>query len=87
MRPAVRLFWGGSMEILLPTDVEEQLLRLANQTGRTPEDVAADALRRVLDYEEKFRAAVAAGIASAERGELLEHEDVVKMVEAQLQGE
>jgi predicted transcriptional regulator len=75
------------MGILLPADVEEQLLRLANQTGRTPEEVAADALRRVLDYEERFRAAVAAGLASVERGDLLDHGDVVKMLEARLPGE
>jgi predicted transcriptional regulator len=44
-----------------------------------------DAALRLVEEDEKFLAAVREGIAQADRGELIDHEEVVARIERRLQ--
>jgi len=48
----------------------------------SPEKEALDCMA---EYEAQFRAAVEEGLAEADRGDLLDHEEVVKRIERILQ--
>ena len=52
--------------------------KLSIATKRTPEVVLKSALDKGLDYEEWFLKQVDAGIAEADRGDLIGHEEVVR---------
>ena len=52
--------------------------KLSKATKRTPEAVVKSALDSGLDYEEWFLKQVDAGIAEANRGDLISHEEVVR---------
>ncbi len=52
--------------------------KLSRATKRTPEAVVKSALDNGLDYEEWFLKQVDTGIAEADRGELIGHEEVVR---------
>ena len=69
------------MEIQLSPEREAQLDDIARQQGRAPSAVAAEALADYLDHTQWLAQGVARGIEAAERGELLDHEDVVRMIE------
>jgi predicted transcriptional regulator len=58
-----------------------RLQRLAERTGRDPSDLLGEAVDRLLEYEERFAAAVEKGRSSSRRGELLEHNKVVERIE------
>ncbi|HEY5175250.1 MAG TPA: hypothetical protein VII95_06755 [Terriglobales bacterium] len=69
------------MEVHLSPDKEARLREFANRTGKDAAQVVEEAVDRMLDYEERFFAAVAEGRASARRGELVEHDEVVERIE------
>jgi len=69
------------MTITLPPDLQAQLERLAADRGSTVEAVAQQALEQHLAYEAWFAQQVAEGIASADRGELVSHEDVRALID------
>jgi predicted transcriptional regulator len=69
------------MEVHLSPDKEARLREFANRTGKDAAQVVEEAVDRMLDYEERFLAAVAEGRASARRGELVEHDEVVERIE------
>ncbi len=69
------------MEVNLSPDKEARLRQLANRTGKDAEQVVEEAVDRVLEYDERFLAAVEEGRASARKGDLLEHDEVVKRIE------
>jgi predicted transcriptional regulator len=72
------------MEISLTPEQQKALEGLAAQNGTTPTDQARllieDALKRLEDYDRWFRGQVREGLAAAERGEFIEHEDVGRML-------
>jgi predicted transcriptional regulator len=72
------------MEVNLSPDKEARLYQFASHTGKDAEQVVEEALERMLEYDERFVAAAEEGRASARRGDLLEHEEVVKRVEQTL---
>ena len=53
----------------------------ASRAGNNAERVVEEAVDRMLEYEERFIAAVEEGRASARRGDLLDHDDVVDRTE------
>lgn len=69
------------MEVNLSPDKEARLRQLANRTGKDAEQVVEEAVDRMLEYDERFLAAVEDGRASARKGDLLEHDEVVKRIE------
>ena len=68
------------MEVYLTPEKEARLKRLASRTGRDAAQIVQAAVDRILKYEESFLAAVEKGRASARRGDLLEHDEVVERI-------
>jgi predicted transcriptional regulator len=69
------------MEVHLSPDKQTRLQEIAARAGKNAEQMVEEAVDRMLEYDERLVAAVEVGRASARRGELLEHEDVVERIE------
>ena len=69
------------MEVHLNPDVQAKLARLAAERGSDAERLAREAIERFVDYDEWFITRVEKGLAAADRGELLTHEEVGERVE------
>jgi predicted transcriptional regulator len=65
-----------AMEVHLSPDVQAKLTRLAAAQGRDTLAPAQEAIARFVDYDEWFICEVETGLASADRDELLTHEEV-----------
>ena len=68
------------MEIPLSADLQAKLSRLAVQQGRPTAALAAEAIERMVNYDEWFLAEVQKGIAAADRGEFTDHDEVRKLI-------
>ena len=69
------------MEVNFTPEQESRLHQVAARTGKDPSRVVQEGIDRMLDYDERFLAAVEEGRASARGGDLLEHDEVVARVE------
>ena len=65
------------ISIELTDDQEAQLKVMAARDSTTMENLAAELIRKSVDYDAWFVAEVQKGLDSADRGELIPHEDVV----------
>jgi predicted transcriptional regulator len=72
------------MEVHLSPDVQARLARLAAARGSNTEILAREAIERFVDYDEWFIREVEKGLASADRGELVTHEQVGERLETVL---
>jgi predicted transcriptional regulator len=72
------------MEVHFTPEQEARLHQFATRTGKNPEQLVEEAVRRMLEYDERFLAAVEEGRAVARRGDLLEHDEVVERIEQML---
>jgi predicted transcriptional regulator len=72
------------MEVRLPQTQKARLNDLAIKTGRGTEELVQNAVGRMLEYDTRFIDAVEEGRASARRGDLIEHDEVVERVEQML---
>ena len=68
------------MEINLDPDLQAKLTRLAAQRGRDTQAIVQEAIERFVDYDEWFLREVEKGLASADRGEFIEHEEIGKLL-------
>ena len=68
------------MEVHFSDDVEMQLQQLAIANGKDAEQLVKDTVARMLENQEHFVAGVQKGINQADRGELVEHQEVVDRV-------
>ncbi len=68
-----------TVHVTIELDDEEgaQLQALAELGAMSREDVAKQLLAERLDYDRWFRARVREGIEAADRGELIDHEEVL----------
>ena len=73
--------YTGGMEVRLNPDKQARLQEIASRLGKTAEQIVEEAVDRMLEYEERFVAAVEEGRSSARRGELLEHDEVVERID------
>jgi len=73
------------MEVHFTPEQEAQLSRIASHSGTDAEELVKDAALRLLRDEAHFHEGVNRGIAAAERGEFVEHEEVWANVEKILQ--
>jgi len=69
------------MEIHFTREQEAQLSQMAAQEGKNAEQLVADAALRLLQDDVRFRAAVRKGIEQADRGELIEEEEMNVRIE------
>jgi predicted transcriptional regulator len=72
------------MEIHFTPEQEAQLAQIATSAGTDPECVVRDATLRLLQEDARFRAAVREGIAQADRGELIEEDEMDARLEQML---
>jgi predicted transcriptional regulator len=73
------------MEVHFTPDQEAKLSQIATHAGLDTERLVKEAALRLVEEDAKFRAAVREGIAQADRGELIEHDEVVARIERLLQ--
>jgi len=74
------------MNLLVPPDLEAKLARLAEERGRTVDQVALDLLTSSVDHDEWFRQEVEKGRTSAREGRLIDHEDVAARMDRRYRG-
>ena len=74
------------MEVRLGPDLQAKLAQLAAQQGRDSESLVVDAAERMVNYDQWLLGEVEKGISAAERGELVDHEDVKKLIDRRYPG-
>jgi len=73
------------MEVHFSPEVETQLQRLAVANGKDAEQLVKDTVTRMLENQTRFIAGVQKGIEQAERGEFVEHKDLLKRIDGLFQ--
>lgn len=74
------------MEVRLKPDLEEKLARLATEKGRDSESMVVEAVERMVSYDEWFLREVEKGLVEAERGELIDHDEIRKRIDSRHPG-
>jgi predicted transcriptional regulator len=74
------------MEVTLAPDLQARLANLAAQEGRDAETLAREAIERLVDHDEWFLGEVEKGLAAANRGEFVSHEEVGELIESRYPG-
>lgn len=74
------------MDVPLNPDLQAKLSRLAAQQGRASEALVIEAVERMVSYDEWFLREVEKGLAAADRGELVDHSAVRKMIDERYPG-
>jgi predicted transcriptional regulator len=64
------------MEVRLQPEKEAQLAQIAAQRGLNTDELAQQVLSRYLEDDIRFVEAVNVGLAAADRGEFVEHDEV-----------
>ena len=73
------------MEVHFTPEQEAQLSRIATYAGTDAEQLVKDAVLRLVEEDVRFRAGVRRGTEQADRGELLNNNDVKARIERILQ--
>ena len=68
------------MEVHLSPEQEAELSELASRKGRDANTLAQEVLDFYLKHEARFVDAVKRGIASADRGDLIEHDELLARI-------
>jgi predicted transcriptional regulator len=74
------------MEVRLKPELQAKLSRLAAEQGRDSESLVVEAVERLVCYDEWFTDKVEEGLAAADRGDFLEHEDIRKLIDRKYPG-
>jgi len=74
------------MEVRIRPDLEAKLARLANERGRDTQALVQEAIEKFVDYDEWFLREVEKGLSAANRGELIDHEDIGKLINRRYPG-
>lgn len=72
------------MEIHFTPEEEALLSKIASHVGTDPEQIVKNAALRLLEEDARFLAAVEKGMAEAERGELIDEEEMDARVQRML---
>jgi predicted transcriptional regulator len=76
--------YTDGMEIHLAPEVEDKLNR-APRAGRGADQVVKDLVESYVHHDESFKQEVRQGVASLDRGEFIEHDEVVSRIERMFQ--
>jgi predicted transcriptional regulator len=82
---SVRSYFSN-MQVQLTPEEETRLAELAARDGRTTGDLVQEAVKRYIEDDPKFIAAVIKGLASLDRGEFISHEAVGKRIDRLFSG-
>ncbi len=74
------------MEVRFTPQKEAQLARIAAYVGTAPELLVKDAALRLVEERRRFSAAIREGIEQADRGELIDDDEVRRWLEQQKRG-
>jgi predicted transcriptional regulator len=74
------------MEVDFTPDVEAKLASLAPKQGRDRKALVREAVERFVSYDEWFIREVEKGLAAADRGEFIEHEEIGKLIDRRYPG-
>jgi predicted transcriptional regulator len=74
------------MEVTLSAELQAKLARIAEERGKNPQDLAREAIERLVDYDDWFLREVDKGLSQIERGQTLTHEDVGARLNKHLTG-
>jgi len=74
------------MEVSLTPDRQAKFDRLASQQGRASQSLIVEAVERMVNFDSWFLSQVEQGIAAADRGELVEHDEVKKLINQRYPG-
>ena len=69
------------MEVHFPPDVETRLQQVAVASGKDAEQLVKETVARMLENQARFIAGVQRGIDQADRGEFVEHQDVLNRID------
>ena len=73
------------MEVQFTPEQEAQISQLASYNGTPAEQLVKQAALRMVEEDAEIRAGIRQGIAQADRGELIDHEDVKARIFSRLQ--
>lgn len=68
------------MEVHFAPEVETRLRQVASASGKDAEQLVKDTVDRMLESQARFVAGVQRGIEQADRGELIEHQEVLDRI-------
>ena len=74
------------MEVNISPDLQAKLVRIATDRGRDTQALVREAIEKLVDYDEWFLREVESGLAAADRGELIDHEDIGKLIQRRYPG-
>jgi predicted transcriptional regulator len=74
------------MQIQFPPELEGRLNQMALERGQNRESLVFEAVEQFIGYDEWFACEVSKGLADADEGKLIEHSDVLAMVEHHFSG-
>ena len=74
------------MEVNIGADLQAKLARLGVERGRDTQALVQEAIERFVDYDEWFLREVELGLAAADRGEFVDHEDIGKLIDRRYPG-
>lgn len=72
------------MEVHFSPETETRLREAATQQGKDASQLVEEAVTRLLSYEADFIRAVREGRDAAARGDLIDHDEVVRRIEQTL---
>ena len=68
------------MEVHFAPEIESRLQQVARANGKDAEQLVKDTVAHMLERQAFFVAGVNKGIAQADRGELIDHDQVAKRI-------
>ena len=74
------------MEVHFSEDVQAKLIRLASEQGRDAETFVREVVERAVNHDDWFLQEVEKGMAVADHGEFIEHEEVLKLINSRYPG-
>ncbi len=74
------------MEIQLSEELRRKLTRLAAEQGRDSSSLVVEAFERMVDYDEWFLREAEKGLAKADQGEFVEHDEIRKLIDSRYPG-
>ena len=74
------------MEVTLSAELQAKLARMAQERGTNPQELAREAIERLIDHDDWFLREVEKGLAQIEGGQTLTHEDVGARLNKHLTG-
>jgi predicted transcriptional regulator len=69
------------MEVHFSPDVETRLQQVAVANGKDAEQLVKETVARMLENQARFIAGVQKGIEQADRGELIEHKEMLDRID------